>query len=405
MSSYLSLGKQLTKLAQQYAKQASQDNREYFPPISPSTLGSNAPDIGSVRGQRKAKLALLIAAAGRHNLLLIGPPGEGKSFLASTLQGITPELDLNDDWPSVEGNYLAAGQSYSRPISQHPAKPPRSNSNGIGWLASLFSSRESNRGLEPLLIRPYRAVGPTVTSASLIGGGRGEPIPGEFPLAHNGTIYFDELPQFNRGLIDSLRQPLQDGYTLITRNGTTHSFPSDVQLLASCNPCQCGYWNPNPSLSRCRCSPNAVARYQQRISGPILDRIDMFCWLSPLTMSERLAGKIDNQSAQYRFAAYRAWLRQYRRNGRGANGKPRLNSDLGTNDITGSFPAISFTPKAESFFRQYCQANRLSTRRFVLLARLSRTVADLDTAEHNRIRTNHIQVASEFINNPFNRNS
>ncbi len=199
--------------------------------------GVSEPDLADVQGQATAKRALEIAAAGGHHLLMHGPPGGGKTMLARRLPGVLPPLS---DSEAVE-------------------------------VALIHSAAGLRRGI--VTVPPFRSPHHTATRPALVGGGSGLPVPGEASLAHRGVLFLDELAEFPRAHLDTLRQPLEDGFVTIARKGVTVRFPSDFHMIGATNPCPCGYHGD--SRRPCECRPTEIARYRQRISGPLLDRIDL----------------------------------------------------------------------------------------------------------------------------------
>ncbi|HEU4320698.1 MAG TPA: YifB family Mg chelatase-like AAA ATPase [Acidimicrobiia bacterium] len=202
-----------------------------------STVETGGEDLSEVKGQALARRAIEIAAAGGHHLLLHGPPGGGKTMLARRLSGISPPLS---DSEAVEVALIHAAAGYERGLSRN---------------------------------RPFRAPHHTASRVALVGGGSGVAIPGEVSLAHRGTLFLDEMAEFPRGNLDTLRQPLEDGTVTVARRGITATFPSAFHLVAATNPCPCGYLGDH--RRPCVCRPAEIARYRQRLSGPLLDRFDL----------------------------------------------------------------------------------------------------------------------------------
>jgi magnesium chelatase family protein len=231
------------------------------PPYTSDPLSDDLPDFADVRGQDNIKRALEVAAAGAHNVLMMGPPGAGKSMLARRLPGILPEMTSAEALEST----------------------------GIHSVVGL-TGRD-----EPLLrARPFRSPHHTASSVALVGGGGRVPRPGEMSLAHNGVLFLDELPEFRRDALESLRQPMEDGQVTISRASGTLTYPARFMLLCALNPCRCG-WYGHPS-GRCRCSDEAVKAYYGRISGPVLDRMDIVIEV-PAVSYEELSGKEKGESS------------------------------------------------------------------------------------------------------------
>lgn len=303
-------------------------------------------DFSEVKGQTMSKRALEIAAAGGHSILMSGPPGTGKSMLAQRFAGILPSMHEDEALES------AAIQS----------------------LNGNFKPEHWKR-------RPYRAPHHTASSVALVGGG-GVPRPGEISLAHHGVLFLDELPEFDRKVLEVLREPLENGHITISRAARQADFPAQFQLIAAMNPCPCGYLGHYNN--KCRCTPDQVARYKAKISGPLLDRIDLHIEVSALKEDELTAVANGEESAQIRARVEQARSQQLNR-----QGKP--NHALGTKEID-----------------QYCQPDEsglnllktaisrlnLSARAYHRILKIARTIADL--ANVPDIKTQHIAEAVQY---------
>ena len=226
--------------------------------VPPAPTSARYPDLAEVKGQAQAKRALEVAAAGGHSLLMSGPPGAGKSMLAQRLPGLLPPMTAAEALESA----------------------------AIHSLAGNFKMAHWNQ-------RPYRAPHHSASSAALVGGG-GTPQPGEISLAHNGTLFLDELPEFQRGVLEALREPLESGTIHIARAARRAEFPARFQLVAAMNPCPCG-WQGHPA-GKCRCTPDQVARYRGKLSGPLLDRIDLMLDV-PAVAEADLSARGDGESS------------------------------------------------------------------------------------------------------------
>ncbi len=307
-------------------------------PITPPLVRLPSPDLTDVRGQAAPKRALLVAAAGAHSILLVGPPGTGKSMLAQRLPGLLPPLE-NDEALDV------------------------------ATIASV-----STRGFEPCDFgrRPFRAPHHSASASAVIGGGP-HARPGEVSLAHRGVLFLDELPEFNRAVLESLREPLESGSVAISRAALQVEYPARFQLVAAMNPCPCGYLG---DLSgKCRCAPPEIARYRARISGPLLDRIDLRVEV-PSLPSEELLGDVAAPGNSMDSAAAAGRVRIARR--RQLRRADKLNAELSSNEIQ---DYCRLDRNCRRLLAQARERLNLSARGMHRTLRVARTIADLELTD------------------------
>jgi len=303
-----------------------------LPTPVPSPCGAvlDYPDLGEVKGQVQVKRALEVAAAGRHSVLMMGPPGTGKSMLAARFPGLLPEME--------EAEALES--------------------------AAIQSLGSAGFRIEHWKRRPYRAPHHSASSIALVGGG-GDPRPGEISLAHNGVLFLDELPEFGRRVLETLREPLESGRISISRAARQVEFPARFQLVAAMNPCNCGYLGHYNG--RCRCTPDQIARHRAKLSGPLLDRIDIQIEVPVVPQDELMSRAAGESSQVVRSRVAAAWRMQRER-----QGKP--NDRLAPGEID---KYCSLGQQAEALLKQAMTRLGLSARSYHRVLKVSRTIADL----------------------------
>ena len=323
-----------------------------FTPLSKLATYDDTLDFADVKGQGDAKRALEIAAAGGHNCIMVGPPGTGKSMLAKRIPSILPQMSFEEELETTK-IYSIAGEL--------PAD------------VQLITSR------------PFRSPHHTISAQGLTGGGQ-TPRPGEISLAHNGVLFMDEFPEFDRRAKESLRQPLEDGKVTIARSAGTVSYPSNIMLVAAMNPCPCGYLG-HPTRE-CVCTDAAKRRYRDKVSGPILDRIDIHIEVEPVDYDRLASKQKEESSAEIRKRVNRAREIQRKRfAGTGITCNAKM-----TPRMTREFCRLS--AEAEQLLKLSFEKLGLSARAYDKILRISRTIADLEACE--TIEAPHIAQAVQY---------
>ncbi len=309
-------------------------------------------DFAEVRGQEHAKRAMEIAAAGGHNILMVGPPGSGKTMLARRLPSILPGMTFQEALETTR-------------------------------IHSVAGTLNSDRGL--LATRPFRAPHHTISDVALIGGGA-YPRPGEVSLAHNGVLFLDELPEFKRNVLEVLRQPLEDGVVSVSRASATVTYPASFMLVAAMNPCPCGY--VGDERHQCTCTPGQIHRYRTRVSGPLMDRIDIHIEV-PSVDYKKLSSDIPAESSEEIrkrvITARKIQIERFKNEGIYCNGQMKSRHIK---------KYCKLNSEAKDFLETAMESFGLSARAYTRILKVSRTIADLE--DSNSIEAHHISEAVQY---------
>ena len=317
---------------------------KYLEPNSQNDA-NKLPDLRDVKGQAQAKRALEVAASGGHSALFVGPPGTGKSMLAARLPGILPQLNQNQALET----------------------------------AAVYSISHNKADKQLWLQRPFRSPHHSASAVSLVGGGS-NPRPGEISLAHNGILFLDELTEFSRATLEQLREPLETGQIHIARASQSVTYPARFQLIAACNPCPCGYLGDN--TDRCQCGLSKIDKYRSKLSGPLLDRIDIHLRLSRVAPKQlRQSVKQEESSQQLRDRVEQAQERQFHR-------QAQLNYQLEAQEIE---QVCAMNAASYEFLDMVAERLHLSARAYHRIMRVARTIADMSASD--RVGQSHLSEA------------